>query len=291
MNPKLEKAIAGEAGAKVGPALWADSLGPEGLDRRDLPDLDALQRRGDGGGLHGRRDTLLIARVTRLFTSLFTRRSPDWPILASVVRLSQVFVPQGREFFDLFEESSGLLVRAAELLDEMLRHFPERKDLAREIKAVENDADRVTHDVLQRLNATFVTPIEREDILQLASALDDVVDFTEESADLLVLYKIEAPMDQAQVLASILLDACRQIAQGMPRLRSFDSIAHYVVEIHRLENDGDRVAREAVASLFEGGIDPMVVIRWKDIFDRLEDAIDATERVADVLEGIVIKNA
>jgi uncharacterized protein Yka (UPF0111/DUF47 family) len=106
-----------------------------------------------------------------------------------------------------------------------------------------------------------------------------------------VLYKIEAPMDQAQVLASILLDACRQIAQGMPRLRSFDSLSHYVVEIHRLENDGDRVAREAVASLFEGGIDPMVVIRWKDIFDRLEDAIDATERVADVLEGIVIKNA
>jgi uncharacterized protein Yka (UPF0111/DUF47 family) len=106
-----------------------------------------------------------------------------------------------------------------------------------------------------------------------------------------VLYKIEAPMDQAQVLASILLDACRQIAQGMPRLRSFDSLSHYVVEIHRLENDGDRVAREAVASLFEGGIDPMVVIRWKDIFDRLEDAIDATERVADVLEGIIIKNA
>jgi uncharacterized protein Yka (UPF0111/DUF47 family) len=136
-----------------------------------------------------------------------------------------------------------------------------------------------------------VTPIEREDILQLASALDDVVDFTEEAADLLVLYKIEAPMDQAQALASILVDACRQIAQGMPRLRSFDSISHFVVEIHRLENDGDRVAREAVASLFEGGIDPMVVIRWKDIFDRLEDAIDATERVADVLEGIVIKNA
>jgi uncharacterized protein len=212
-------------------------------------------------------------------------------MLGCVVRLSQVFVPQGREFFDLFEESTGNLVRAAELLDEMLRHFPDRKDLAREIKAVENDGDRVTHDVLQRLNQTFVTPIEREDILQLASALDDVVDFTEEAADLLVLYKIEAPMDQAQALVSILLDACRQIDQGMPRLRSFASISHYVVEIHRLENEGDRVAREAVASLFDNGIDPMFVIRWKDIFDRLEEAIDATERVADVLEGIVIKNA
>jgi predicted phosphate transport protein (TIGR00153 family) len=208
-----------------------------------------------------------------------------------VARLSQVFVPQDREFFDLFEESSGNLVRTAELLDAMLAEFPERKDLAREIKAAENEGDRITHDILHRLNQTFVTPIDREDIIQLASALDDVVDLAEEAADLLVLYKIEAPMDQAQVLASLLLDACRQIAQGMPRLRNFDSIAHFVVEIHRLENEGDRVSREAVASLFETGIDPMVVIRWKDVFDRLEGAIDASERVADVLESIVIKNA
>jgi predicted phosphate transport protein (TIGR00153 family) len=212
-------------------------------------------------------------------------------MLAYVARLSQVFVPHDREFFDLFEESTGNLVRAAELLVEMLAHFPERKDLAREIKAVENDADRVTHDILHRLNNTFVTPIDRVDILQLASALDDVVDLTEEAADLLVLYKIEAPMDQAQALAGILVDACRQIDKGMPRLRSFEPISHFVVEIHRLENEGDRVSREAVASLFETGIDPMVVIRWKDIFDRLEGAIDATEKVADVLESVVIKNS
>jgi uncharacterized protein len=208
-----------------------------------------------------------------------------------VARLSQVFLPQDREFFDLFEEASGLLVKAAELLDEMLRDFPERKDLAREIKAVENDGDRITHDILHRLNNTFVTPIDREDILQLASALDDVIDLTEEAADLLVLYKIEAPMDQSHALASILVDACRQIEKGMPRLRSFEAISHYVVEIHRLENEGDKISREAVASLFETGIDPMVVIRWKDIFDRLEGAIDATEKVADVLESVVIKNS
>jgi predicted phosphate transport protein (TIGR00153 family) len=208
-----------------------------------------------------------------------------------VARLSQVFLPQDREFFDLFEEASGNLVKAAELLDEMLRDFPERKDLAREIKAVENDGDRITHDILHRLNNTFVTPIDREDILQLASALDDVIDLTEEAADLLVLYKIEAPMDQSHALASILVDACRQIEKGMPRLRSFDAISHYVVEIHRLENEGDKISREAVASLFETGIDPMVVIRWKDIFDRLEGAIDATEKVADVLESVVIKNS
>src|SRR3712207_9401445 len=104
-------------------------------------------------------------------------------------------------------------------------------------------------------------------------------------------YKIEAPMDQAQRLATILRDATRQVAAAMPRMRNFDDISHYTVEIHRLENDGDRASREAMASLFESGVDPMVVIRWKDIFERLEEAIDAAEHVADVLEAVVIKNA
>jgi uncharacterized protein len=208
-----------------------------------------------------------------------------------VSRLSQVFAPKDREFFDLFQEASANLVHTATLLDEMLGAFPERSDLAREIKRAENEGDRITHDLVHRLNQTFVTPIDREDILELASALDDVVDLAEEAADLLVLYKIEAPMEQAQTLAGILVGTCRQIEQAMPRLRSFESISHFVVEIHRLENDGDRVSREAVASLFETGIDPMVVIRWKDVFDRLEGAIDATEHVADVLESVVIKNA
>jgi uncharacterized protein Yka (UPF0111/DUF47 family) len=110
-------------------------------------------------------------------------------------------------------------------------------------------------------------------------------------ADYLGLYKIEAPMEQSQRLAHILLDATRQIAEAMPRLRGFKDISHYTVEINRLENDGDRVTREAVASLFDNGIDPMVVIRWKDIFERIEEAIDSTERVANILEGITIKNS
>jgi uncharacterized protein Yka (UPF0111/DUF47 family) len=106
-----------------------------------------------------------------------------------------------------------------------------------------------------------------------------------------VLYKVEAPMDPAERLATILKDATRQIAQAMPRMRTFDDISHYVVEIHRLENDGDRAVREGIASLFDKGVDPMVVIRWKDIFERLEEAIDAAEHVADTLETIVIKNS
>jgi len=208
-----------------------------------------------------------------------------------VSRLSQVFVPKDREFFDLFEEASVNIVRGADLLDQMLRTYPERADLARDILICEQEGDRITHDLIRRLNNTFVTPIDREDIILLASALDDIIDLTEEVADYLGLYKIEAPMEQAQRLAHILLQATRQISEAMPRMRDFRDIGHFTVEINRLENDGDRIVREAVASLFEGGIDPMVVIRWKDLFERLEEAIDACETVANVLEGIVIKNA
>jgi len=212
-------------------------------------------------------------------------------ILAPMARLSQVFVPKDREFFDLFEEAATNVVRGADLLDQMLRSYPEKADLARDILICEQDGDRITHDIINRLNNTFVTPIDREDIILLSSSLDDIADLTEEVADYLGLYKIEAPMEQAQRLAHILLQASRQIAEAMPRLRDFKDMDHYTIEIHRLENDGDRIVREAVASLFEGGIDPMVVIRWKDLFERLEEAIDACETVANVLQGIVIKNA
>jgi predicted phosphate transport protein (TIGR00153 family) len=207
------------------------------------------------------------------------------------VRLSSVIAPREREFFDLFEEAGGNILRATGLLEEMLRDFPEKSALARDILICEQDGDRITHDIIQRLNQTFVTPIDREDIYEMASALDDVVDYTEEVADYLGLYKIEAPMAQAQELAKVLHASGRQISEAMPRLRGFKDISHYTVEINRLENDGDRITREAIASLFDNGIDPMVVIRWKDIFERLEEAIDATEHVANILEGIVIKNS
>ena len=205
--------------------------------------------------------------------------------------LRQVFVPKEREFFDLFEEAGANIVRTADLLDQMLRGYPENAVLARDILVCEQEGDRITHDIIQLLNQRFVTPIDREDIYDLASVLDDVVDYAEEAADYLGLYKVEAPMEEAQRLAHILLQASRQISEAMPRLRGFRDISHYTVEINRLENDGDRTVRQAVAALFDNGIDPMVVIRWKDIYERLEAAIDATERVANILEGIVIKNS
>ncbi len=207
-----------------------------------------------------------------------------------MARLSQLFAPKEREFFDLFEEAGANIVRASELLERMLEHWPDNAELAREVVVCEQEGDRITHDIIQRLNQTFVTPIDREDIHELASALDDIVDFIEEVSDFLGLYHIEAPMDKATEMGRILHQATRAIAGAMPRLRTFKDIHHYTVEINRLENDGDRILREALASLFERGIDPMLVIRWKDIFERLEDAIDSTEKTAHILEGIVIKN-
>jgi uncharacterized protein len=206
-------------------------------------------------------------------------------------RLSRIFVPKEERFFDLFEEAGGNILRAAELLERMLRTYPEHGDIARDILICEQEGDRITHDIITLLNATLATPIDREDIFELAGKLDDIVDFIEEVADFLGLYAIEAPMEQAQVMSRVLLDAARQLEQAMPRLRSFGDIHHFTVELHRLENEGDRLVREALGSLFQEGIDPIVVIRWKDIYERLEAAIDSTEKVAHVLESIVIKNS
>ena len=205
-------------------------------------------------------------------------------------RLSQIFAPKEREFFDLFEEAGTNAVRAAELLEKMLEQWPDHGEKLRDVVVCEQEGDRITHDIIHRLNQTFVTPFDREDIIALASGFDDIVDFIEEVADFLGLYRIEAPMEQAQRMARVLHEATRQLNEALPRLRTLKDINHYVVEVNRLENDGDRILREALASLFDHGIDPMMVIRWKDIYERLEDAIDATETAVNIMAGIIIKN-
>jgi predicted phosphate transport protein (TIGR00153 family) len=206
-----------------------------------------------------------------------------------VARLS--LLPRDRVFFDLFTEAGQNMLHAARLLEQMLEQWPDEGGLARDILKAENEGDRITHDIVRRLNTTFVTPIDREDIYGLATSLDDIVDYVEEAADFLGLYKIEAPMDQAMALAKVLVGSCEQLAEALENLRGFRDLEMYWIEIHRLENEGDRISRDAVASLFSNGIDPMVVIRWKDIFAVLERAIDATETAAHILEGIVIKNS
>ena len=199
--------------------------------------------------------------------------------------------PNHQSFFDLFREAATNAATATETIDRLMRTWPDESDLRGDIKRLEEEGDRITHDILHQLHTTTMTPLDREDIHALAAALDDVVDYTEEASDVLGLYKIEAPMEQAVELTGVLRDAGREMAVAVGKIDKLNEMSPHLIEVDRLEDEGDRISRQALVSLFAGGIDPMVVIRWKDVFERLEQAIDACERVSHVLEGIVVKQA
>src|SRR6187200_1978738 len=156
--------------------------------------------------------------------------------------LSRLFAPREREFFDLFEEAGRNIVQSGDILERMLDRWPDHGELAREIVVCEQEGDRITHDIIQRLNQTFVTPFDREDIIALASGIDDIIDFIEEVADLMGLYRIEAPMAQAEQLATVLAGACRAVNTAVPHLRDLKSVRESTVEVNRLENEGDRIS-------------------------------------------------
>ncbi len=191
----------------------------------------------------------------------------------------------------LVEEAGRNVQRCGLLLRDLLVDYPEHATLARDLKVCEQEGDRITHDIIHRLAARgrVRAPFDAGDGYALATALDDIVDHSEQAAAQLGLYGVEAPMEQAVDFTGVLVGAGEQIAQALRCLRTGTELAPHLVEIHRLENEGDRLQRDGVASLFAGGIDPMVVIRWKDIFESLEAAVDACETVAHVLEGITLK--
>jgi predicted phosphate transport protein (TIGR00153 family) len=198
--------------------------------------------------------------------------------------------PSGDSLLALYEEAGANAQRVCVLLRDLLRDFPEHAELAEEILRGEQEGDRITHDIIHSLSQDRAgRPFDFGDGHQLASALDDIVDDAEQAADQLVVYKVEAPMEQAVLLADVLVGAAEQVARALSALREQRDLSPHLVEIHRLENEGDRLVRDAVASLFAGGIDPMIVIRWKDIFETIESAIDACEKVAHALEGIALK--
>ena len=190
----------------------------------------------------------------------------------------------------LVEEAGRNVQRSGLLLRDLLVDYPEHATLAKDLKVCEQEGDRITHDIIHRLAGRRIrAPFGAADGYALATALDDIVDHSEQAAAQLGLYGVEAPMEQAVEFADVLVGAGEQIAQALRSLRTGTELAPNLVEIHRLENEGDRLQRDGVASLFAGGIDPMVVIRWKDIFESLEAAVDACETVAHVLEGITLK--
>jgi uncharacterized protein len=191
---------------------------------------------------------------------------------------------------ELFTESGRNVHRTATLLHDLLADYPYSNGAGRAIVECEHEGDRIAHDILHRAaqNSSRRAVPEPADVHALTGALDDIVDFAEEAADQLRRYGVEASMEPALEIAGVLVHASEALEAALGGLHGIDAAAHRV-EIHRLENQADRIVREAVASLFADGIDPMVVIRWKDIFESLEAAVDACETAANVLEGIAIK--
>jgi uncharacterized protein len=192
---------------------------------------------------------------------------------------------------NLVEDAGRNVQRSAVLLRQLLAELPEHAQLAEDLAACEREGDRITHDIIHRLNGgrRVRAPFDAGDGYVLATALDDIVDHTEQAAAQLGLYGVEASMEQAVEFADVLVAAGQPIIDALRCLHSGEELAPHLVEIHRLENEGDRLLRDGVASLFAKGTDPMVVIRWKDIFESLEAAVDACETVAHVLEGITLK--
>jgi predicted phosphate transport protein (TIGR00153 family) len=204
------------------------------------------------------------------------------------------FLPRDERFYEFFESSVKKVVEGAVQLEDLIRDFRDVSLKAKKIKDTEHEGDVITHDTIEMLNRTFVTPLDREDIHDLISSLDDVLDYIEACAERLSLFKIGKTTEEAMLLVGVLVKAVQELEQAVFKLRGLrgaDSIMKNCIEINRLENEGDYVCRAAVAKLFEPENNPLEVIKWKEIYETMENAIDRCEDVANVLEGIMLKNA
>jgi predicted phosphate transport protein (TIGR00153 family) len=201
-------------------------------------------------------------------------------------------VPRTTEFYDLFARAGANALEAARKVETRFRQFPDSPVSQADVKALEHVGDNVTHDIVQLLNTQYITPFDREDIYELATTIDDVVDHLDEVSDLLELYAVEQPAKFALEQCTVLVQAVEQLSAALANLKSLRGVQDALVRVKQLEDEGDRIVREAIGSLFQRpGVDPLVVIRWKDIYEGLEDAVDACETAANVLGNIVVKNA
>jgi predicted phosphate transport protein (TIGR00153 family) len=199
--------------------------------------------------------------------------------------------PVENSFYDLFTQSASHLVEGARLLAMLLDDSTDRAALAKQMRESEHEADETTHQIVRKLNSTFVTPFDREDIYRLASNLDDVMDFMEEAVDLIGLYEITELPSELGAQIEVLQRASELTAQAMPGLRTMKGLEEYWIEINRLENQGDRSYRRMIAALFNGSYEALEVMKLKDVIDSLEHAIDALESVANTIEQIVVKES
>ena len=199
--------------------------------------------------------------------------------------------PQKQEFFSLYAQASANAIEISRLLVELLERFPEDENgLVRQIKEREHQGDELTHEVVNLLNRTFVTPFDRDDMYRLAGAIDDICDHVDEAADNLSSWGVDRVPQKARDQAQIILKATTKLDEAVRRLDGFRDSSEQLAELRQLEDEGDALERDAVAELFRSTEDAKVIIRWKDIHERLEEAVDALENAADVLEAILVKN-
>jgi uncharacterized protein len=200
--------------------------------------------------------------------------------------------PRTSEFFTLFGKAGENALQVSRLVERRFREHPNSGVTQEQVKAEETDGDAITRELITLLNTQYITPFDREDIFQLATEIDDVVDYLEEASDLLGLYGVELPTRHAVQQCAVIVGACEQLAIACKNLKGMRGVQEALVELKRLEDEGDQILRDALASLFrDERIDPLIVIRWKDIYDGLERALDACETAANVIANIYVKNA
>jgi predicted phosphate transport protein (TIGR00153 family) len=200
-------------------------------------------------------------------------------------------VPRDESFFALFVRQAQNVEAAAKVLFDLIAEYHSVKAKAKQLLDLEHEGDEITHEIMRRLNTVFVTPLDHEDIHHLTSTLDDVLDHMEAAADLFVLHKIDHPLPEMKAQADVLVRVTRTIREALEQLPRYKELPPYWIEVDRLENEGDRVYRQALADLFSGDYKAMDVLKWRDIIAELEAAIDRAEDLSDILEGIALKQA
>jgi len=204
------------------------------------------------------------------------------------------FIPREEKFFDLFEASAQNMVKTAQKLKQLVDTWKNVGEGVSEITELEHEGDRITHQIMEQLHRTFVTPFDREDIALLSHTLDDVTDFIHAAADAMFIYKVDRPSQRAKELSDIIVQSAAEVERAMPQLRhraQLKQILERCVEINRLENEADRVFRSAMAELFTDTTDIAEIIKWREIYEHMESATDRCEDVANVLEGVALKHA
>jgi hypothetical protein len=202
-------------------------------------------------------------------------------------------IPKEERFFKLYKEMTANIIDGAVLLKDMLDNFADPQESQRRIKEVEHRGDAITHSIIQRLNKTFITPMDREDVYALAAKLDDIIDLIDASAQRFIMYNVDCATPEAKTLAFLILQGCQAVDKAVDKLssKSHEQIYQHCVEINAIENEADRVSREAIGRLFDEEKNPIELLKWKEIYETLETATDKCEEAANILESVMVKNA